>query len=97
MNLKYVFAVIIIAILIGVGIVWLEKNYQSKSLTSITNSFANNIPINKSTPTPIPTSTPLPTLTPITSSSDLNQEIQTLTPPDFSSDFVNLKTEINSL
>jgi hypothetical protein len=55
-------------------------------------SLVNKIPsIITQTPTPKPT----PSYPPITKDTDLKEEVDKLTPPEYTEDFTNLKQQIN--
>lgn len=80
---KKIITVIILSLFIGTFIflvIYYLSNKQENPLIKVTS-------ILKSTPTP----TPQPTLPPITENSNLNEEIKTLIPKDYSEEINGLK------
>lgn len=83
MNLKIIVLVILISVLIGFGIFKLTNNKTIHPDQVITKQQSSNL-----------APTPKPTLEPIDQNSNLEQEIDKLTPEDFSEDFNQLKDEL---
>lgn len=84
MKLKTIFLVIIFSVLIGLAIVWFGNK----------NSYVRQIvtPLNQNIL--IMTPSPVLTLLPLDQNSSLEDEINNLTPEDFSEDFKNLRDSI---
>lgn len=87
MRLKSLIIVIIVSILIGVGIFFFT-NQPSSSLETPKKSFFS---LSK----PVQTPTPKPTLPPLDENSNLTEELEKTTPPDFSEDIKHLKETLN--
>ena len=86
MNMKIIALVIIISILIGFGIFKLMDN-KMPNTQQIDTNYSTNI---------YPSQTPKPALPPIDASSNLEEEINKLTPQDFSEDYKNLRDEVSN-
>ena len=85
--MKSLIIVSIIAILIGFTLFKLTKDKMVHVDQIVTKkNISHNIP---------QTPTPSPTLPPIDQSSNLDEEINKLTPQDFSEDFKKLKEEVS--
>lgn len=103
MNLKNILLVIIVSILIGVGIFYGMKLLSPSQSSNISPLIKLN-PFRKTETAPTasadprvvyPSPTPKPSLEPINESSNLEEEINKLTPKNYSEDFTELKEEIN--
>lgn len=93
MNKKTVLLVIILSVLIGIGIFFVDRllNNKEGGLIKSTQSISNLV--SKPSPTP----TPKPTLPPITSESNLQQEVDNLIPSDYAEEFKKLKEGVNGI
>lgn len=83
MNLKNLVLVVIGGVLIGITLVWIVKWSNSKNITQ-SNIVRQDSREEKSE---IFQSTPEPTLPPINENSNLEEEINNLTPKDYSEEF----------
>lgn len=94
-NTKTITVIIIVAILIGVLYVFIEKNLTpAKSLSQSESSSSELTKNAPSQTTVISLPTPEPTLPPINESSDLIGETNTLDMRDYSSYFEELKDTV---
>ena len=89
MNIKTILLVIILAIIIGVSIVYLPKALNQKPAISQQEA---TLPKNSLGPAATPIATKPPVL--INESSDLKQEIDKIQIPEFSSEIEQLKKEL---
>ena len=88
MNIKLVLSIIVVSILIGIGIFTL-LSWKDQSISSpISSKIFEEAPKAESTPSP------KPTLPPLDKDSNLEEEIDKLTPEDFSESFNTLKQEL---
>lgn len=85
MNFKIITLVIVFSVLIGFGIFKLTNNKTVHPDQVITKQQSSNL-----------APTPKPTLEPIDQNSNLEEELDKLTPPDFSEDFESLKKSTNN-
>ncbi len=81
---KQIIIVVILSVVIGIGVYLYTKE------SSITNPISKFTTSQTDTPTPSFTPTPLP----LNSTSNLEEELEKLTPRDFSEDFQNLRNSI---
>lgn len=90
--LKNLILVIVGGVVIGLGIFFGGQIIKGESKSNVvrhrSDFSTNNLQ-------PETTSTPKPTFEPLNESTDLVEEINNLTPPDFSEDFQNLKNQIS--
>lgn len=86
--LKSIILVIIIAVIIGLFIVYLPKFLQKNNNSSSINKPSSQRSI--ATPSPTPSIPPVQ----INESSNLKDEINKIEIPDFTKDFDNLKSEL---
>lgn len=84
--------VIVTTVLIVVGVFVLINRSANSKMVSPQNNFSSQV---VTTPTPSPTPTPVPVI--INQSSNLETEMENLTPEDFSGDFKILKEEAGEL
>lgn len=91
MNIKFVSLIVVVSLLIGAGIFFLSRNDDSEA-TSESDETENQVSNIKLSPSPSPTPTPKP----IDKTTDLKAEMENLTVPDFSNDYVRLKEEVNT-
>ncbi len=91
MNSKTIILVIILSVIVGTGIFFADKIIKRKESplikTALNFSNVNN-------PTPTPSSTPKPTLPPLTEKADLEEELNKLSPSDYSNEFKVLKESL---
>lgn len=93
MDLKTIILVIILALFLGVAILFGISFVKGSPVSMIGTTFAG---INeKVTPSIEPTPTPRPTLAPLSENANLEEEIKNLKTPDFSEDYQNLRNQIN--
>lgn len=85
--MKRLIIIVLISILIGSIIFKLTDNKTSHVGQIVTKQESSNIS---------PTSSPKPTLPPLNENSNLEEEINKLTPPDFSESINKLKEEIKN-
>lgn len=85
MNFKIITLVIVFSVLIGLGIF---------KLTNTKTVYPDQVIIRQQSSNLAPT--PKPTLPPIDQNSNLEEELDKLTPPDFSENFENLKKSTNN-
>ena len=92
MNSKTIVLLIILSVITGTGIFLLDQliNRKDSPLVKSAVSFANITTKPKVSPTP----TPKPTLPPLTENSNLEEELNSLNPSDYSNEFQTLKDSL---
>ncbi len=85
MNLKTLILVIILSVLIGIMIFFFISLHSSNG-----SILSTALPSKRLTPTPEPT------LPPLTPNSNLSEELNKISVPNFEEDFKNLKEEVNN-
>lgn len=95
MGMKALITVIVISILIGAGIFLVDRQLNQTSGLKLPQAIQGMAtqPLSQLSPTP----TPKPTPPPIGPDSSLEEEVDKLTPPDFSADFDQLQQLLNWL
>lgn len=87
MNSKTLILVIILSVLIGI-VIFLLTSFPFGGKASLLNVSVSN---SNATVSP----TPEPTLPPLTPDSNLSEELNKITPPDFEEEFENLRGSLN--
>jgi hypothetical protein len=90
--IKNLILVVIGGVIIGLGIFFGEKALKGNSDIAVVR-HQKNVAESEYSSTPVPTSKPTPE--PLNESSNLGEEINKLTPPDFSEDFKELKDQVS--
>jgi hypothetical protein len=90
--IKNLILVIVGGVVIGVGVFYGEKTLRGSLGTNIVRHQEN---IAGSEINSIPTPTVKPAAEPLNENTNLGEEIERLTPPDFSEDFQKLKDQVS--
>lgn len=92
MDIKTIILVIILSAIVGFMIFFGVKFFSGNNIAS---SNFQSSSLSKSSLKPTAKPTPVPTYLPLDSNSNLGDEVNKLTPPDFSNDYKQLKDAVN--